>query len=127
MYVSAISADGTQLLGSTFLGGENNEGFNDSLRFNYGDSFRGEVEVQRGGGPVYLVATADSSGYPITPGATDYQGGLDGVLSVFSRNMDSLFYSTYVGTEGDEALYSLSLTSKGQCTELFSGIRCRCD
>ena len=66
MYVSAISADGTQLLGSTFLGGENNEGFNDSLRFNYGDSFRGEVEVQRGGGPVYLVATADSSGYPIT-------------------------------------------------------------
>ena len=112
MYVSAISADGTQLLGSTFLGGENNEGFNDSLRFNYGDSFRGEIEVQRGGGPVYLVATADSSGYPITPGATDYQGGLDGVLSVFSRNMDSLFYSTYLGTEGDEALYSLSLTSK---------------
>ena len=112
MYVSAISADGTQLLGSTFLGGENNEGFNDSLRFNYGDSFRGEIEVQRSGGPVYLVATADSSGYPITPGATDYQGGLDGVLSVFSRNMDSLFYSTYLGTEGDEALYSLSLTSK---------------
>ena len=112
MYVSAISADGTQLLGSTFLGGENNEGFNDSLRFNYGDSFRGEIEVQRAGGPVYLVATADSSGYPITPGATDYQGGLDGVLSVLSRNMDSLLYSTYVGTEGDEALYSLSLTSK---------------
>ena len=94
------------------LGGSHNEGFNDSLRFNYGDGFRGEIEVQRDGGPVYIAATADSTDYPITPGATEHQGGLDGVLTVLPRNMGPLIYSTYLGTSGHEAFYSLSLTSK---------------
>ncbi len=76
MFVCSISANGAQLIGSTYFGGSNNEGFNDSLRFNYGDGFRGEIEVQRDGGPVYLAATADSTDYPITPGATEHQGGL---------------------------------------------------
>ena len=112
MFVCSISANGAQLIGSTYLGGSNNEGFNDSLRFNYGDGFRGEIEVQRDGGPVYIAATADSTDYPITPGATEHQGGLDGVLTVLPRNMGPLIYSTYLGTSGHEAFYSLSLTSK---------------
>ena len=41
MFVCSISANGAQLMGSTYLGGSHNEGFNDSLRFNYGDGFRG--------------------------------------------------------------------------------------
>ena len=118
MFVSAINSSGTSLFGSSFLGGENNEGFNDSLRFNYGDGFRGEIEVQRGGGYVFVASTADSSGYPVTAGGTTHQGGLDGVFSVLSRNMDSLISSTYVGTSGHEALYSLSIAEKiGNATQ----------
>jgi gliding motility-associated-like protein len=112
IFVAALSANGDSLLGATYLGGASNEGCNDDLAFNYGDSFRGEIEVQRGGGDVFIVSSAVGSGYPVTADGKGYIGGQDGVISVLNRNLDSLITSTYVGTKGDDALYSIALAEK---------------
>jgi len=112
MFVAALNAKGDSLIGSTYLGGGSNDGCNDVLAFNYGDSFRGEIEVQRGDGEVFVVSSTVGSGYPVTPDGRAYIGGQDGVISVFNRSLDSLLSSTYVGTKGDDALYSLALAEK---------------
>ena len=112
MFVCSISADGAQLIGSTYLGGSNNEGFNDSLRFNYGDGFRGEIEVQTDGGPVYIAAYGRFNGLSHYSRRYRTSRGLDGVLTVLPRNMGPLIYSTHLGTSGHEVFYSLSLISK---------------
>ena len=112
LFVSKINAAGNQLVGSTYIGGAGSDGINDSLRFNYGDSFRGEIEVQRNGGAVYFVSSTFSSSYPTIVPATSHQGGQDGVISVLNRNLTQLLASTYVGTSGNEALYSIALADK---------------
>ena len=77
LFVAKINAAGNQLVGSTYIGGAGSDGINDSLRFNYGDSFRGEIEVQRNGGAVYFVSSTFSSSYPTIAPATSHQGGQD--------------------------------------------------
>ena len=50
IFVSKISADGSSLIGSTFIGGSGNDGLNrtsasasnDTLRYNYADEIRGD-------------------------------------------------------------------------------------
>ncbi len=112
VFVAAITAAGDSLVGSTYLGGSANDGCNEELAFNYGDSFRGEIEVQRGGGPLYLVSSSSGPGYPVTADGQGYLGGQDGVLSVLSRSLDSVYSSSYVGTKGDDALYSIGIAEK---------------
>jgi len=112
LFVAHISANGTQLVGSTYLGGAGNDGINTNLGFNYGDSYRGDIEVGRNGGHVYIASSTLSSTYPTLAPATTYQGNQDGVLSIFSRNMSQLLASTYAGTSGDDALYSIALSDK---------------
>lgn len=112
LFISRISPDGTQLLGSTYLGGAGNDGLNLNLAFNYGDSFRGDIEVGRNGGKVYIVSSTLSSSYPTIQSSTTHQGGQDGVISVLSRDMTQLLASSYAGTSGDDALYSIALVDK---------------
>ena len=112
MFVAALDSSGSQLIGSTYLGSDGMDGVNTKLGHNYGDSFRGEIEVQRGGGPVFIVSATDSAGYPISTGQTPHQGGQDAVISVLSRNLETVLASTYVGSLGDEAIYSLSISEK---------------
>jgi hypothetical protein len=112
LFVAHISANGTQLVGSTYLGGAGNDGINTNLGFNYGDSYRGDIEVGRNGGHVYIASSTLSSTYPTLAPATTHQGNQDGVLSILSRNMSQLLASTYAGTSGDDALYSIALSDK---------------
>ena len=112
IFVAAITATGDSLVGSTYLGGSANDGCNEELAFNYGDSFRGEIEVQRSGGPLYLVSSSSGPGYPVTPDGQGYLGGQDGVLTVLSRSLDSVYSSSYVGTKRDDALYSIGIAEK---------------
>lgn len=111
-FVSKISPTGTALLASTYLGGLGNDGVNGALHFNYGDGYRGEIEVQLSGGPVYIATSSDSTGMPVSTGQTEYQGRQDGYFAVFNRGLDQLLSATYVGSAGNEGLYSLSLANK---------------
>lgn len=116
--VSKISADGTQLLGSTYLGGTSTDGVNydasppakGGLKYNYGDDARGEVVVDDAG-DIYVASCTHSANFPVTPGVVQpaLGGGQDGVVLKLSADCSSLLWSTFLGGSADDACYSLAL------------------
>lgn len=117
MVVSILSADGSTLIGSTYLGGFLNDGLNanTTLAYNYGDVFRGEVIVDDADN-IYVVSSTLSANFPVTSGALDQSlGGLqDAVLAKFNSDVSSLEWCTYVGGSAADAGYSIKLNSSGE-------------
>lgn len=112
-----LNADGSALLGSTFMGGSDNDGINNvaTLVYNYGDTFRGEVVLDAMQRP--LVATCTRSlDAAVTPGAaqTVFGGGeQDAYLFRMNAALTTLEWATYYGGTGDDAGYSVQLASNG--------------
>jgi gliding motility-associated-like protein len=113
--VSRISADGTQLLSSTFVGGSGNDGLNTiaALKFNYADEMRGEILLDDND-DVIIASTTLSANFPVTAGV--YQngnaGGQDGCVFKLTANLNTLLWSTYIGGSGSDATYSVELDSQ---------------
>jgi len=88
--VSKISSDGTQLLISTFVAGNNNE--------------NGESISVDSNGIVYFGGDTYSTNYPVTPDA--YQstnaGLQDGILVKVKADFTDVLYSTYFGGSADD-------------------------
>ena len=86
-----ISPDGKQVLGGTYYGGNGNEGGTGTLRW--------------AGGRIYMIGSTSSTNLP-TPGGFDHTlgGPSDLYLAVFSDDLRSLVFATYVGGSGDETL-----------------------
>jgi gliding motility-associated-like protein len=135
IYVSKFSEDGSQLLGSTYVGGTKNDGLNfkryytipdpinninfvemhgnDSLYFNYGDGARGEVIVDNKN-MIYVGTNTFSSDFDsgINPGfQTASGGGQDGIVFKFNSNLTQMLWSSYLGGNQEDAIFSLSLSS----------------
>ncbi len=115
--VSKLSADGTTLLASTYVGGTDNDGLNESpdLAYNYGDPFRGEIIVDALGNPV-VATTTGSLDFP-TVNATQpiFGGGIsDGCAFKLSSNLGSLLWSTFVGGSSNDSGYGVQLNSSGE-------------
>ncbi len=123
IFVSKLSSDGTQLLGSTYVGGSGNDGFNfrpnytnylmqgnDSLYFNYADGARGEVICDQGG-DIYVGTCTFSSNFPVTSGSFGqvYSGKQEGVVFKLNSDLSQLVWSSYFGGSNDDAIYSLDL------------------
>jgi gliding motility-associated-like protein len=119
--ISKLSADGTQLIGSTFLGGTGNDGLNyqkryepfriygnDSLYLSYGDGVRGEVGIDENQN-IYIASSTFSANFPTTSGVAqpNYRGGQEGVICKLSPNLSSLLWSTFWGGSKDDALFSI--------------------
>jgi gliding motility-associated-like protein len=115
LYLAKFNNDGT-LSASTFVGGTNTDGLNigNNLFFNYGDTFRGEVNIDTNDN--VFVASVSSGGFPVTLGApqTAYGGGIsDGVLFKMDAALTSMLWSTYLGGSGDDACYAIQFGSDG--------------
>ncbi len=120
--VTKLNATGTALLGSKMIGGTGDDGVNisatssfNSLQQNYGDEGRSEV-ILDGGGNIYVASCTRSTNFPVTGGAFQgtYGGGTqDGVLLKFDPNVSSLSFASYLGGNGDDAAYVLSLAPNG--------------
>ena len=121
IYVSKLSADGSQLKASTYIGGNNLDGLNgrqqrnsnqSDLGWNYGDMFRGEVIVDEQ--DRVLVATTTKSGrtFPVTSSSFQpkYGGGnQDGCIFRLSPDLQKLEAASFVGGGADDAAYSLTM------------------
>jgi gliding motility-associated-like protein len=116
--VTKFNANGTNLIGSTQIGGTGDDGVNikhkttaptgpSSLFQNYGDDARSEVLTDRSGN-IYLASCTRSINFPTTPGViqTTRNGLQDAVLLKFNPSV-GLTFSTLLGGSADDAAYVL--------------------
>ncbi|MES2592524.1 MAG: PKD domain-containing protein [Bacteroidota bacterium] len=115
--VGKFSSTGA-LLGSTFVGGTNDDGVNvyadestfGSLKFNYADDGRSEIILDNSSN-VYVAGSTRSSDFPASPGAYDATlgGNQDGCVFKMNSSLTALTFSTYLGGSNDDAAYGLKL------------------
>lgn len=112
LYVTRFNSAGTSLLASTYVGGTQNDGANQSniLAYNYGDYYRGEIQVDNVGN-CYIASCSYSSDFPTTTGCPQpiAGGGLDGVVFKMTPGLTALTWSTYVGGMADDGCYALTI------------------
>lgn len=112
--VTHISADGSTLLGSTFLGGSGSDGLN-QMYANYGEEYRGEVFTDALGN-ILIVSFTSSSDFPVTAGAVQASlgGGQDGVVSKLDPTCSQLLASTYLGGTSDDNAMGIRVAENGE-------------
>ncbi len=118
IYVTRFNDDGTDLLGSTYIGGVNNDGINynasnfelyDSLMFNYGDQFRGEIMLDEFDN-CYITSSTRSTDFPVTSGFDNTFSGIqDGVVFKFNPTLSSLIWSNFLGGSEKDAGFSIKV------------------
>jgi gliding motility-associated-like protein len=113
--ITKFSEDGTKLLGSTYLGGSNIDGLNDSeLAYNYGDNFRGEIILDKNE-QVILVSSTQSNDFPIKSAfQSQLNGKQDAVISKFNSNLSQLIWSSYFGGNLEDCGNSVQLNTAGE-------------
>ena len=108
MVITHFSEDATTLIGSTYIGGNNQDGSN-SLSINYGDDFRGEIILDAGGNCLVASCT-NSANFPTTTGAyqtTFGSGTQDGVVFKMNPTLSTLIWSTYIGGSAHDVCYGI--------------------
>ncbi len=103
--ITRFNATGSALLGSTFIGGSNVDGFDLLV-----GSFTARSEIILGpNGNVYVASNTRSVDFPVSPGAaqTVFGGQQDAVVFSMPPGLNSLLFSTYLGgtlTDGARSL-----------------------
>lgn len=140
MYIAKMSANGASLIGSTFYGGTGNDGINhltttfnqfidasnnpcitnfpttgyDSLQLNYGDQFRGEIQVDAFNN-IYITSSTRSNDIPIIAGFDPtHNGGQDAIVAKFDPNLATLIWSTYIGGSQNDCGNGLYVNSNSE-------------
>jgi hypothetical protein len=100
-FVTKLTADGSALLYSTFLGGSKNDGA-------YG------IAVD-GGGNAYVTGYTRSTDFPTTQGAFDttHNGGDDVFVTKLNADGSALDYSTFLGHYGEYAGFGIAVDGSG--------------
>ncbi len=101
--ITKLSADGTTVLWSTYLGGSGNDTTYDMALDSSGN--------------VYATVFTTSSNFPTTAGAYDttLTGTNDGVVFKLAAAGNALSYSTYLGANGsNDYLYAIAVDGSGQ-------------
>ena len=126
IFVAKLSSDGSQLLASTYIGGTENDGFNfrdrdvaylmegnDSLYFNYGDGARGEI-ITDDKNNVYVGSCTFSDDFPVTSSSIQLasKGREEGIVFKLDNNLTNLLWSSYIGGDKDDAVYSIDIDKK---------------
>ena len=122
LVITRLAANGTALVGSTFLGGSGNDGLLPldpaispfatvpQLAHNYGDPFRGDILVDAADN-VYIASHTTSANFPVAGGLGGaYRGGAsDGVVCKLTPGLTALTWASFLGGSGADAAYSIQL------------------
>ena len=114
LYVARLNATGTALLASTYVGGGGTDGINtSSLRYNYGDQFRGEI-ILDANGDVYVASSTQSQNFPVVLGTQgSLSGTQDAIIFKMTPGLNSMIWSTYFGGTGEETGNGIQIASNG--------------
>lgn len=111
-----LNATATALVGSTYVGGSENDGLNQSapLLRNYGDPFRGEIIMDAQDHPIIATSTA-SDGLFTSPGVAQpsLAGGLDAYLFRMDPALTTMTWATYHGGTGLDVGLGVQVSSTG--------------
>lgn len=125
IFVAKFSSNGHQLLGSTYVGGGQNDGVNytvtagnyngahryDSLTTNYGDQFRGEIMIDNDRN-ILVGSCTRSSDFPTQNAFQPAHGGKqDGVVFKLKNDFTELLFSSYFGGSENDAVYTIKVDS----------------
>lgn len=114
-FISKFNASGT-LAASTFLGDASNDGLNyaNELFYNYGDAFRGEVNVDANNN-IFIGSCVRGNADLAGPSSqSNYGGGdSDGYIAKLNPSLSMLLWSTYIGGNGADAVYALEFANDG--------------
>lgn len=123
IFVAKFSENGHDLLGSTYVGGSENDGVNykvtsgiynnvaayDSLTTNYGDQFRGEIMLDELNNIVVASCTRSTDFPTLNPFQPTNAGQQDGVVFKILNDFSGLVFSSYYGGSDNDACYSVKL------------------
>ncbi|MCC6372743.1 MAG: gliding motility-associated C-terminal domain-containing protein, partial [Bacteroidia bacterium] len=132
IFIGKFNASGTALLASTYLGGSDNDGVNhvnhttliqvgpntyaneyvtDSLQYNYGDQYRGEIQVDISNN-IYITSSTRSNNFPTANAYDNTLGGKqDAIVAKLNPSLSQLLYCTYLGGTKNESGNSLIVNS----------------
>ena len=117
MFVTHLNLSATALVGSTYVGGSDNDGVNNDvvLAHNYGDSFRGEIIVDDAGNAIVASVTS-SAGLPtVNASQSTYGGGTqDGFCFRLDPSLSTLLWATYLGGSDADAAYGVQVDQNGE-------------
>ena len=114
IFISRLSANGGDLLASTFIGGEGNDGLNTSnkLKFNYADEVRGEIDIDKNNN-IFIATSTWSADFPIINGFQNIlNGNQEGCIVKMDNQLTSIIWSSFLGGNADDAIYSLALDNE---------------
>ncbi len=126
IFVFKLSANGSSMLGGTYIGGSMNDGLNyrssyapfnytgmGGLYYNYGDGARGEIMVDENN-QVYVGSTSFSDNFPVSNAFQPLSNGMqEGVVFSLTANLSQLLWSSYIGGSDDDAVYSIDVDAQG--------------
>ncbi|MDT7871710.1 MAG: SBBP repeat-containing protein, partial [Thermocrinis sp.] len=100
-FVARLSADLTQILKSTYLGGS-------------GDDIANALAISSTG-DVYVAGLTSSTDFPGTSGGAQasYGGGSDAFVARLSADLTQILKSTYLGGSGDDIANALAISPTG--------------
>ena len=116
--LSKLNPTGTALVASTYLGGSAIDGqlpefnYTGTMSKNFGDSYRGDVAVDRQNN-IYLASTTQSSDFPVAGGfQTTLQGARDAIVTKLPSSLGAVEWSTFLGGSEEDAAYSIQLDNQ---------------
>jgi gliding motility-associated-like protein len=136
IFTFKLSSNGKQLIGSTLIGGKENDGLNynsngknaeyqsfivkynnklyfaipyDSLTSNYGDQFRGEIYLDKQNN-IIIASSTHSIDFPLkNPLFNSKNGKQDGVILILKNDFSDLIFSSYIGGSENDAINSIKI------------------
>ena len=117
IFITKISTDGSTITASTYLGGFERDGLNGTLTtsnknnsplgWNYGDIYRGEVNVDEND-DVYIASCTESDNIPVKGNLhQSFLGKQDGCVFKLNANLSQVIWGYLVGGNEYDACYGI--------------------
>jgi gliding motility-associated-like protein len=110
-----LNASGSALIGSTYVGGDANDGINAAilLKRNYADEFRGEISLDNQEFPIIISSTFSTDFPTFNAFQNTNNGGQEAVVFRLNPQLSSMSWSSYLGGSNDDSGFSLTAHPNG--------------